>query len=208
MSVVTISASYGAGGSEIGPDVAERLGLPFVDRAIPVTVAERLGVSLAAAEAQDGKSEGGAWWMLSSIAMVPDLSGAGALAYVEAPSEGAFREQTEAVLHEIEAGSGGVILGRAGAVVLADCAAALHVRLDGPENRRVALAARSRGISEEEARRELRDSDAARSGYVKHFYRCDATSPKLYHLVIDTTAVPWDAATDLVVHAARSRGIG
>jgi hypothetical protein len=37
--VVTLSASFGAGGSVIGPRVAEELGLPFLDRAIPVAVA-------------------------------------------------------------------------------------------------------------------------------------------------------------------------
>jgi hypothetical protein len=31
----TIAAAYGSGGRVIGPAVAERLGLPFVDRAIP-----------------------------------------------------------------------------------------------------------------------------------------------------------------------------
>ncbi|HEY0540394.1 MAG TPA: cytidylate kinase family protein, partial [Actinoallomurus sp.] len=36
--VVTVSATFGAGGSVIGPAVAERLGKPFVDRAIPYTV--------------------------------------------------------------------------------------------------------------------------------------------------------------------------
>ena len=41
MGVVTISATYGAGGSEIGPAVAAMLGLPFVDRAIPAGVARR-----------------------------------------------------------------------------------------------------------------------------------------------------------------------
>ena len=44
MGVVTLSASYGAGGPEIAPAVAERLGLPFHDRVIPVKVAARLGV--------------------------------------------------------------------------------------------------------------------------------------------------------------------
>ena len=32
MGVVTLSASYGAGGPEVAPAVAERLGLPFHDR--------------------------------------------------------------------------------------------------------------------------------------------------------------------------------
>jgi hypothetical protein len=35
MGTVTIAATYGSGGSAIGPAVAERLGLPFVERAIP-----------------------------------------------------------------------------------------------------------------------------------------------------------------------------
>ena len=44
--VVTISASYGAGGAYVGPQLAERLGVPFVDRAIPTEVAQRLAVPL------------------------------------------------------------------------------------------------------------------------------------------------------------------
>ena len=51
MGVVTVSAAYGAGGAEVAPAVAERLGLAFVDRAIPAQVAGRLGVPVAVAEA-------------------------------------------------------------------------------------------------------------------------------------------------------------
>lgn len=46
ISVVTISASFGAGGSWVAPRVAERLGSRFIDRAIPVGVAEQLAVPL------------------------------------------------------------------------------------------------------------------------------------------------------------------
>ena len=46
MTLVTLSAPYGAGGSRVGPAVAERLDLPFVDRAIPTGVAERLALTL------------------------------------------------------------------------------------------------------------------------------------------------------------------
>ncbi len=46
MHVVTISATYGAGGALVGPEVAERLGVPFVDRAIPVAVADDLQMSI------------------------------------------------------------------------------------------------------------------------------------------------------------------
>jgi hypothetical protein len=39
--VVTLSASYGAHGARVGRALAERLQLPFVDRAIPTTDAAR-----------------------------------------------------------------------------------------------------------------------------------------------------------------------
>ncbi|WP_414637674.1 cytidylate kinase family protein [Actinomycetospora sp.] len=55
MRLVTISAQYGAGGSSIAPAVARALGLPFVDRAIPVQVARELGVSTEESLARDDR---------------------------------------------------------------------------------------------------------------------------------------------------------
>ena len=206
MGVVTISASFGAGGSEIGPAVAEALGLPFVDRAIPVGVARKLDVPLDQAERRDERTEAGLWRIISSMALVPELSGAGPLAYHTFADEHAFREKTEEVLREI-AEVGGVVLGRAGALVLADRPDALHVRLHGPLEARVAGMVRRSGRPEEEVRRALRSNDAARAAYVRHFYRADPADARHYHLVLDTTAVAWDAAADLVVAAARARGL-
>jgi cytidylate kinase len=54
MGILTISASYGAGGSEIAPIMAKELGLPFVDRAVPASVARELGVPV------EGGQNGGA----------------------------------------------------------------------------------------------------------------------------------------------------
>ena len=51
MGTVTIAASFGAGGRVVGPAVAERLGLPFVDRAIPVQLAQEMNQPLLAATA-------------------------------------------------------------------------------------------------------------------------------------------------------------
>ena len=43
---VTISAGYGAGGSVVAPEVAKRLGLPVLDRAISSRVAALLQVTV------------------------------------------------------------------------------------------------------------------------------------------------------------------
>ena len=43
---------------------------------------------------------------------------------------------------------------------------------------------------------------------MRRSYRVDAASPRSYHLVIDSTALPLQTVVDLVVEAARARGIG
>ncbi|MGY1642432.1 AAA family ATPase [Geodermatophilus sp. SYSU D00703] len=206
MGIVTISAAYGAGGADVGPAVAERLGLTFHDRAIPAQVAGRLGVPLSEAEANDEKVARGLWRLVASLGTMPDPVG-GVVPVTQVPDERAFRQQTERVLGEIAAGPGGVVLGRAAALVLGDRADALHVRLDGPADRRLAAAVARSGRPREEVRREMAANDTAREAYVRHFYRCDPASATLYHLVVDSTALPLDTVVDLVVTAARARGI-
>jgi hypothetical protein len=73
--IVTISASYGAGGAEVAPAVAERLGLAFHDRAIPARVAGRLGVPVAEAEANDETVVRGLWRLVASLGTMPDPVG-------------------------------------------------------------------------------------------------------------------------------------
>jgi Cytidylate kinase-like family len=204
--VVTISASYGAGGAEIGPAVAGRLGLEFHDRAIPVQVAGRLGVPLSDAEANDEKVARGLWRIVASLGAMPDPVG-GIVPMTPQPDERAFRQQTERIVCEIADGPGGVVLGRAAAFVLRDRPRALHVRLDGPPERRLAAAVARTGRPVEEVRRELEGNDGAREGYVRHFYRSDPSAARHYHLVVDSTALSLDTVVDLVVTAARARGV-
>lgn len=206
MGVVTISAAFGAGGSEIGPAVAQILGLPFVDRAIPAHVAEKLGVPLREAEAKDEHVDTGFWRVISSMVFAPDVAGVGPMAYTTVTNERAYRDQTEAVLREVAA-NGGVILGRAGAIVLADVPNALHVRLHGATDARAAGHAARTGCDLDEARNELHENDSAREAYVRHLYRCDATECRHYHLVIDTMSLSWDTVATLIATAARNRGV-
>ena len=207
MGIVTVSAAYGAAGAEVAPWVAEELGLPFHDRAIPAQVAGRLGVTLAEAEANDETVVRGLWRLVASLGTMPDPVG-GVLPTSPLPDERAYRQQTERVLAEIADGAGGVVLGRAGALVLKDRPDALHVRLDGPPERRLDAAVARSGRPREEVRRDLEGNDRAREAYVRHFYRCDPRAAKHYHLVLDSTALSVGAVVDIVVRAARDRGIG
>jgi len=207
MGIVTISASYGTVSAQVGPAVARALHLPFVDRAIPQAVARALGVPLAEAEEQDGKAATGMWRLISSIAMVPDLTGGEHLVYNKVADERLFKEKTEQVLHQVADGPGGVILGRCGVLVLRDRVDALHVRLDGPLEERVALLSKVAALDEDEARRQIESTDRARQAYAHSFYKANLDDARHYHLVIDATAFPTDDVTEMIVQAARLRGI-
>jgi cytidylate kinase len=205
--VVTVSATFGAGGSVIGPAVAERLNVPFVDRAIPYTVAADIGCTLEEALDHDDRAEHGLGRLLSSAARLPNFTLGGMDVYLPQRDflpEEEFLVHTEKVIKEIAGHSGGVILGRASQLVLADHPAALHVRLDGPRKRRLANVRESMGLPEEEVERLLDDNDRARTAYVRHFYRRDPADPALYDLVIDSTRLAAAACADIIVTAAHA----
>ena len=208
MRLVTISAQYGAGGSSIAPAVADALGLPFVDRAIPVQVAHELGVSMEESLAHDDRAETG--WMsrwlagaapmgvvTSTVAVAAAGGTAGALL-----SDQAFVARTEEAIRQLADGTGAVVLGRAAAVVLADRPRALHVRLHGPRDRRLRQAMELRGIDESTAQREMADADQTRAAYVRRFYRRDPDDARLYHLMCDSTAIPLSAVAQLITFIA------
>ena len=196
--IVTISASYGAGGSWVGPEVADRLGCRFVDRAIPVQVAERLDVPVEHAAVHD---EAAAPRFTRLLARLPNTSGV-VVPEATAPE---FCRETERLLVEAADAGDVVVLGRAGAIVLRDRPHALHVRLDGPVQARVFQAMRVEEIDEDEARHRQKSSDRARMDYVKHFYRADPRDPCHYHLVLNSTAVSLPTCVELIVTAARAQ---
>ena len=204
MTIVTVSAAYGALGSEVGPRLAERLGVPFLDRAIPSEVAERLAIPLEDAAARDESLGGLLSRMAMRLAPMGQAFGATATAQ-DALDEEAFRRTTESIIREHAATGEVVVLGRAGALVLRDDPRAFHVRLDGPRSRRIEIAMRRTEMDRAEVERQLTETDRAREAYVRYFYRADARDPALYHLTIDSTALPLNALVDLIVLAAESR---
>ena len=206
MHVVTVSAAYGAGGTVIGPAVAERLGVPFLDRAVPAGVASGLGVSLEHALSRDEQTRG---WLHRLLLSAAPMSSEYALGYDQPRrvllSDAEFVEHTEKVIRSTITRGGGVVLGRAGAAVLRDHPGALHVRLDGDPQRRARQAVGELGVAETQAREALERNDRARTAYVRQFYRLDPADPSLYHLVIDSTRLTWPTCVELITAAARSQ---
>lgn len=203
-----MSASYGAGSTVIAPALAERLGVPFVDRAIPLAVAEQLHVTPDEAEAHEEPTS--VSWLermlrgfIGSDPGVPTP-----LPAAEAISSEDFMRATEEVIRQQAETGQGVILGRGGVMVLRDDPRVLRVRLTGPVERRKQQAIRLGEIDAETADHALDKTDRAHAEYARRFYDVDIDDPALYHLVLDGTAFAPDAVVELIARAAQALNTG
>ena len=200
--VVTLAAFYGAGGTVIGPRVADRLGVPFLDRGILTAVAKRLRVPEEAAAEYEEPPQRGVGRFLDSLGKV-GISDATPMDNLE-QDEHRYRAETEEFI-AAAAASGGVILGRGGQVVLRDRPGVLHVFLGGPPEARIRQAMEVEGVDRKTAERRRQVNDRARVEYVSRNYGSTGLDPDLYHLRIDSTALDLDTVVDLIVAASQAR---
>lgn len=205
MTVVAISAAYGARGGFVGPTLAERLGVPFVDRAVANKVAARLDVSVDEAISQwEPPDRGFLERLLSSFLGADTGAPIGPPPEIVSPDD--FRRETEAVvLEQVQTGEG-VILGRGAVGALRDHPGVLRVRLTGPEDRRLAQAMELGGMENDAAAAAMRRLDRYHAEYLRRFYDVDIDDAALYHLTLDATTFDTEACVDLISRAARALG--
>jgi cytidylate kinase len=187
---VTVAAEHGAGGSLVAPRVAEALGVPFLDRALPASLE-------AGGEAERQSS------LIARLARTSTLLADEQVERVDA-DEGRIRAELAEFLTRA-ATDGGVVLGRGGVFVLADEPGALHVLLVGDLEGRVARVAEREGVDRSEAERRVRALDRARKDFMQRVYGADADDRTHYHLVVNTVALGIDASVEIVMAASRVR---
>ena len=205
MPAITVSASYGAGGSVVAPDVAARLGWPLVDRALSSAVAEQLRMPVDDAERGGAQQSRLSRFLISLAPLAPQP-----LLPEDGPPDGdaaEVRAATERLLED-SVRTGAVVLGRAGACALLGHRDVLRVRLYGDPAARTAQAARLEGVDAATAAARLPTVDGARDAYVRRLYGRSADDPSLYHLQLDSTVLPLPVCAELVVQAYRALAAG
>ena len=203
--VVTISASYGARGDRVGRALAERLQLPFVDRAIPTSAAaHQLGLPEDVGESLDQHTPSRWERLATRFAMVSTPAGPDVLSAEVPVTPERFRSASEIDLRRIAETTGAVVLGRAGMVVLGNRPDVLCVRLDGPVEARIAQVV-AQGVDEASARQGQRVVDSAREAYARVFFNVRQDDARLYHLILDSTVLSAEACVDIIVRAAQDR---
>src|ERR1700749_2881866 len=189
MTIVALSAAYGAAGRQIGPGLARCLQVPFIDRGIALAVAERLDITVAGALAHEEPSGKGLLERLLSGFLGADPGAPAPLPADTVTPEDFHRASQEALLAQAATGHG-VILGRGAVAGL----------------RRDPRVLRVRDLDRETAARTVAALDRTHADYLRQFYDVDILDPGLYHLMIDATAFDPEVCIDLIAAAAQALG--
>ena len=192
--VVTIFEAYGAGAQAIGQRVAEQLGLPYHEQAF----------SSAALEGHDPSEQG------AVLAQVFAVMGGAYGGFDGRDVATTQRQRYELVMDNNRqvwefADEGGVIVGRNGAVILANRPHTLHVLLTGPVEDRVARAAQVDGITQKQAAARQAREDEVRAEMSIQLYGWDPRLPDRYDMVLNTSRVDVDGIVNAIVDAVRAR---
>jgi hypothetical protein len=198
--VVCISHTSGAGGEEVGRLVAARLGFLYADEEVIARAAERSGIDPEAVADEERRKSFFAN-LMETMAYGGSVTGAPPIATDEVPSESVRGFIREAIREIAEHGKAVIVAHAASYAVSAD-ERQLRVLVTAPRDTRAKRLAQAEGLSDLEAVRVLKRSDAGRVDYLKRFYGVGEELPIHYDLVVNTEALSPEQAAELVVRAA------
>src|SRR5215470_14668754 len=184
MAIITISHEIGAGGPEIGQQVAERLGFRYVDHELISNAARRYG-------------------LLEDKLSHLDEAKPGLFERFDAETR-RYITVIQTALYEFAEHDNVVLMGRAGQWLLRGIPHVLRVRVMAPFDLRVKRLAKklSGQMGEQTNPRTVHDmarrDDMEKAGRMRYLYEVDWKDPALYDLVINTDKLTIDACVEMI----------
>lgn len=190
---ITIANIVGAGGSEIAEGLAERLGWPIFDRDILTTMAGDDEVRTRLYRSMDERDVG---WVESVFR---------SLMQEEFRKDDYFHRLTETILFLARQGSA-IFVGRSADLILPKHKG-LRVKVIATRQHCAANFAKRMGISPEQALNEVERIEGERRAFVQHHFHIDAYEPTRFDLLVNVEMFTSAEAIEMILAAARSRGI-
>lgn len=194
--IIVIGRSYGAGGRSVGKMVAEQLGIPFYDKKILASVAEKSGLSRQYLEKVDEKSP---------VVYTRDFL------YTwdqpETVQSIAHKAQREVIAQIADKGSC-VIVGRRADQILKGRANVISVFISASPELRAERIAKREGIPAEQAKSKLRKADKERANYYNSLSGRGWGQAENYDLCLDADAFSLEGVAEIIISAAgRLKGL-
>jgi cytidylate kinase len=195
MTVWTISAQEGTGGTRVASELAAAAEVPLLDRGALSVLAHELDPALP--ELDELTDRFGRFTMLSLSAA---LSVGSAEAFQEVELRHKLPDLGRAVLGEA-ARSSCVIYVPAAFAALSDHPSAIHVRLTAPLEPRIASYQREQLVDRRCAEKALKGDDHRMQAWVKSLYRVDINDARRFSLVLDTSRFTTDRLVEIMLAA-------
>lgn len=203
--VVCISQAEGAGGAQVGHLVADKLGFRYVDEEIVARAAAKGGIS-----PRDVADEERRKTLLSRLlqemgrgAAVESYAFAGAAELAaEGPSADDIRGMIQEAIEETAGQGKVVIVAHAASRALSSQPDVLRILVTASPETRARRLSESQGIEPKDAKRSIKEADAARADYLRRFYGDETERPTHYDLVVNTDVLSIEQTAELVAHAA------
>ena len=201
--VITINRELGSGGRTVGRLLAEKLGVPFYDKAVIKALQEKYRISPEEIERLKGRKHG--WWADVERILKID-SGVGMNYYMpqkgDAPdlltTDEMFKTET-LILQDLAAEESCVVAGRSGFHVFRLHPNHLSVLIQASMEHRMERVARKQGITPEEARKIIDQVDKMRENYVKKYTGTSRYDTRNYQLVISADGKTEEQMADLIM---------
>ena len=201
--VITINRELGSGGRTVGRLLAEKLGVPFYDKAVIKALQEKYHLTVGEIERLKGRKH--SWWADVERILKID-SGVGMNYYLpqkgDAPdlltTEEMFKTET-LILQDLAAGESCVVAGRSGFHVFRLHPNHLSILIQASMEHRVERVARKQGIAPEEARKIIDQVDKMRENYVKKYTGTSRYDTRNYQLVIAADDKTEEQMADLIM---------
>ncbi len=198
--IITINREFESAGSEIAQAVAAKLALPYYDRFLITAASGETGIDQERVAATDERLESRFAYSQAEAAYyythAEDPLPTGAkLAAIQ------FR-LIEALANEEPC----VIVGRCANWVLRDRGDVLDVFIHAGRDFRVKRTMEKLDIPERKAVKLLKRTDKARKAYYKNYTGCDWNDPNLYHMVLNSDRIGFDACVDAICSVYTGQG--
>ena len=199
---IVIDREYGSGGREVARILSEKLGMEFYDGNLLALAGREYGIELGTIQEYDEKGVGG---ILSDIAMMSNGSSPG---YKMEEAYSVFSALSRLV-QQLVAKNPCIFLGRCTAHILKTEARVPFVHAFVYASNMQDRIDRARNVDGVDAGRieaYIKRRDAQRRNYVKFFTDKIWGDPKNYDLMLNTSALGYEAAAQAIIGVLNARG--
>ena len=201
--VITINRELGSGGRTVGRLLAEKLGVPFYDKALIKALQEKYNLTTEEIERLKGRKH--SWW--ADVERILKIDSGVSMDYYlpnkgDAPdlltTDEMFKTETM-ILQDLAVEGSCVVAGRSGFHVFRNHPNHLSILIQASMEFRVDRVARKQNISEDEARKIIDQVDKMRENYVKKYTGTSRYDTRNYQLVISADGKTEEQIADIIM---------